>query len=84
MFEYLRLLCHPTKVEPRDHSNCIETLVQYANKLPGLLPDMNVDHVKKIVFNQHPETWHKHYIRSGKAIQTGLLAEIVHFMLKKK
>eukprot|EP00957_Ditylum_brightwellii_P130062 9920234-Ditylum_brightwellii.AAC.1 len=45
---------------------------------------MNPDQVKKMVFDQHPESWRKHYIRSGKSIQTDLLAEIVQFMFNKK
>eukprot|EP00957_Ditylum_brightwellii_P028635 2163053-Ditylum_brightwellii.AAC.1 len=84
MFKCLCLLHHTTKVEPRDHSNCIKTHMQYTNKLPGLLPDMNADQIKKIVFDQHPETWHKHYIRLGNAIQTDSLAEIFQFMSNKK
>eukprot|EP00957_Ditylum_brightwellii_P207517 15353354-Ditylum_brightwellii.AAC.1 len=43
MFQYLNLVRCPTKVQPRDHSNCIEMLVRYSNKLPGLSPDMNDD-----------------------------------------
>eukprot|EP00957_Ditylum_brightwellii_P121748 9284663-Ditylum_brightwellii.AAC.1 len=37
-----------------------------------------------MVFDQHPETWRKHYIRSRKAIQADSLAEIIQFISNKK
>eukprot|EP00957_Ditylum_brightwellii_P073388 5577231-Ditylum_brightwellii.AAC.1 len=83
-FEYLYLVCRPTKVQLRDHSNRIELLVRYSNTLPGLLPDMNNDQVKQMIFDQHPEMWRKFYIQSGKSLETDLLADIVQFMSNKK
>eukprot|EP00957_Ditylum_brightwellii_P136888 10439702-Ditylum_brightwellii.AAC.1 len=84
MFQYLHLLCRPTKVQPRDQSDCIETLVRYSNKLPGLSWDMNDDQVKQMVFDQHPETWRKFYIRSGMSLETDTLADTVQFMSNEK
>eukprot|EP00957_Ditylum_brightwellii_P208520 15357851-Ditylum_brightwellii.AAC.1 len=84
MFEYLRLLRRPTKVQPRDHSNRVETLVRFSNKLPGLSPDMNSDQVKQMVFDQHPEAWRKFYIRSRTSLATDTLADIVQFMSNEK
>eukprot|EP00957_Ditylum_brightwellii_P135252 10313270-Ditylum_brightwellii.AAC.1 len=37
-----------------------------------------------MVFDQHPETWQKHYIRSGKLLRTDMLADIVQFMSNEK
>eukprot|EP00957_Ditylum_brightwellii_P132866 10131904-Ditylum_brightwellii.AAC.1 len=38
LIEYLRNFHRPTKVPPRNHSDCIEAMIKYTNKLPGLEP----------------------------------------------
>eukprot|EP00957_Ditylum_brightwellii_P181070 13793405-Ditylum_brightwellii.AAC.1 len=59
-------------------------LVRYTNKLPGLSPDMSGDQVKQMVFDQHQDTWRKHYIRSGKLLCTDTLDNLVQFMSNEK
>eukprot|EP00957_Ditylum_brightwellii_P110160 8402454-Ditylum_brightwellii.AAC.1 len=41
MFDYLKTLKCLVKVTPRDHSDRVETMICYSNKLPGILPMMN-------------------------------------------
>eukprot|EP00957_Ditylum_brightwellii_P154602 11766668-Ditylum_brightwellii.AAC.1 len=84
MFEYLCALRQSTKAQPRDHSNRVETLVRYANKLPGLHLAMTNEQVKKLVFDQHSEKWRIAYNCSGRAVETDTLAAIVQFMSDKK
>jgi hypothetical protein len=84
MLEYLRGLRCPTKVQPRDHSDRVELLVRYSNRLPGLNPTMTDNQTKKLIFDQHPEKWRIAYNRSGRAIATDTLADIVHFMSDEK
>eukprot|EP00957_Ditylum_brightwellii_P145044 11046656-Ditylum_brightwellii.AAC.1 len=39
---------------------------------------------KKLIFDQHPEKWRIAYNRSGQAIETDTLADIVQFMSDEK
>eukprot|EP00957_Ditylum_brightwellii_P121349 9254175-Ditylum_brightwellii.AAC.1 len=64
MFDYLCAFWCPTKENPQDHSTCIEMLVQYSNKLPGLTPAVDATQRKKIIFNHYPERWRTAYIHA--------------------
>eukprot|EP00957_Ditylum_brightwellii_P168422 12819944-Ditylum_brightwellii.AAC.1 len=46
MFDYLKTLKRPVKVTSCDHSDQVETMICYSNKLPGLSPTMNNNQVK--------------------------------------
>eukprot|EP00957_Ditylum_brightwellii_P206937 15350655-Ditylum_brightwellii.AAC.2 len=66
----------PTKVTPQDHSNWIKTMVRYANKIPGLSPNLTED--------WHPKKWRKAYIRAGKSIRSQTLVDIIEYMFNEK
>eukprot|EP00957_Ditylum_brightwellii_P204596 15340047-Ditylum_brightwellii.AAC.2 len=51
MFDYLCAFWHLTKDNYCDHTNYIEMLVQYSNKLPGLTPAVDAAQAKKIIFD---------------------------------
>eukprot|EP00957_Ditylum_brightwellii_P107346 8190838-Ditylum_brightwellii.AAC.1 len=59
-------------------------MIRYSNKLPGLSPTMNIDQVKKLIFDQHPEKWHRAYVWAGKSLNTDTLAEMIQFMSNEK
>eukprot|EP00957_Ditylum_brightwellii_P016577 1245922-Ditylum_brightwellii.AAC.1 len=74
----------PTKENPQDHSNCIDTFVQYSNKLPGLTPVVDVAQTKKISFDHCPEKWTTAYICAGKNLSVDALTDVTQFMSNEK
>eukprot|EP00957_Ditylum_brightwellii_P017718 1334928-Ditylum_brightwellii.AAC.1 len=61
---------------PQEYADCIKTMVRYINKLPGMLPNINLDSTKELIFKQHPESWRETYVRAGKNLATDSVADI--------
>ena len=84
MFQYLRSFKKPFSVEAGNHADRMETLVNYANRLPGLEPPMNDDQIKKLIFESFPTRWQHAYIQSGRRIQAESLVRVVQYMKDEK
>ena len=84
MFQYLRSFKKPFSVEAGTHADRMETLVNYANRLPGLEPPMNKNQIKKLIFESFPNRWQHAYIQSGPRIQTEPLVRVVQYMKDEK
>ena len=50
MFAYLRKFKKPYEMAAGEHTDRMEVLVRYANKLPGMEPEMNEDQIQKVDF----------------------------------
>lgn len=84
MFKYIRTLTKPRDVEPAIHADRMETLIRYANQLNGTEPRLTDDQKKNIIFDTFPVKWKQNYIRSGRAVATDELADIVQYMGNEK
>ena len=84
MFAYLRSLQKPYSVAAGIHADRMETLIKYANKLPGMEPEMNNDQQKRVIFESFPSKWQHAYIQSGRRIQSESLVRIVQYMKDEK
>jgi hypothetical protein len=80
MIDYLKELCRPVKVSPRNHSNRKETLVRYTSLLPGTDPDVTAQQTNNMIFLTFPKTWQQNWICSGKSLVTDYLAPLVQYM----
>ena len=54
MFKYLRKWKKNFISEAGEHADWMETLVRYANRLPGLEPQLNDDQIKLLIFEYFP------------------------------
>ena len=77
MFAYLRKLKEPYDVAAGEHADRMEMLAKYANKLPGMEPEMYDDQIKRLIFESFPVKWQHAYIQSGHRIQSESLIRIV-------
>ena len=84
MFKYLRQITKPMSQEVSDHSDHMEVLVRYANRLPGTEPQLNDDQIKSIIYDSFPTQWRQAYIRSGNNVATQTLAEVIQYMKNEK
>ena len=75
MFAYLQKFNKPYSVAAGVHADRMEILVKYANKLPGMEPEMNDDQKK---------TWQHTYIQSGRRIQSENLICVVQYIKDDK
>ena len=84
MFEYVRQIQKPFQSEASEHSDRMETLIRYANKLPGNEPPLNDQQKKSIIFKSFPLKWQQAYVRSGRRIAQDTLTDIVQYMKDEK
>ena len=84
MITYLRALKRPVGEDPDEFANRMQTLARYANKLPGIEPQLTEDQIKVIIFNSFPEDWRTAYIRADKSLSTEPLTKILQFMKNEK
>ena len=84
MFDYLRALKKPYKMEAGAHADRIEILAKYANRLPGNEPKLTDDQIKVIVFKSFPAKWLHQYTQSGHRIANATLQEMIQYMKDEK
>jgi hypothetical protein len=84
MIKYLPTCRKPRDAEPRTHVDSMETLMRYANMLPGTELALNEQQKKNLIFEIFPVKWRQNYIRAGKSIATDYLAEIFQYMSNEK
>ena len=84
MFAYLRKLKKPYEMAAGEHADRMEVLVRYANKLPGMEPEMNDDQIKRLIFESFPVKWQHAYFQSGRRIQSESLARVIQYMKDEK
>ena len=84
MFKYLRKWKKNFKSEAGEHADRMETLVRYANRLPGLEPQLNDDQIKLLIFESFPVKWQHAFIQSGRRIANEPLAKVVQYMKDEK
>ena len=84
MFAYLRKFKKPFSVAAGMHADRMEILIKYANKLPGMEPEMNDEQKKRVIFESFPLRWQHAYIQSGRRIQTESLIRVIQYMKDEK
>ena len=84
MLKYLRLLKKPYKVPAGEHSDRMETLVDYANRLSGMEPALTIDQIKLLIFESYPPRWQHTYIQSGRRITNETLPQVIQYMKDEK
>jgi hypothetical protein len=85
MFEYLKTQCRkPIGEEPRTHVARLTTLYRYSNKLPGIDPEKDTEHIKMPIFATFPESWRRDYARSGRKVANDSLQDIIDYMSMEK
>ena len=57
---------------------------KYANRLPGLEPQLNGDQIKLLIFESFPVKWQHAFIQSGRCIANEPLAKVVQYMKDEK
>ena len=84
MFAYLRKFNKSHSVAAGVHTDRMEILVKYANKLPGMEPEMNDDQKKRLIFESFSIKWQHAYVQSGRRIQLESLILVVQYMKDEK
>ena len=84
MFEYVRQIQKPFQSKASAHSDRMETLIRYANRLPGNEPPLNDQQKKSIIFKSFPLKWQQAYVQSGRRIAQDSLTEIAQYMKDRK
>ena len=84
MFAYLRKLQKPYSVAAGIHADRMEILIKYANRLPGMEPEMMDDQKKRVIFESFPSKWQHAYIQSGWRLQSESLVRIIQYMKYEK
>lgn len=82
--EYYKTLRKPIKTDPLDHSNRMQTLARFGNKLPGIEPALTEDQIKNCIFHSFPAKWQQQFIRSQLNVRNTPLSQIIEFMANEK
>jgi hypothetical protein len=71
----------PVDVNPMDHKDRIEVLVNIANRLQGNVPQIDANNLKKLVFESFPTSWQENYLMSGRPeVENATMNEIIEYM----
>ena len=84
LIEYIQTIRKPRKVDPRSHSSRMQQLADFANKLPGDMPELTEFQIKQYIYNSFPDSWKVAYTRTGKRVASETLADIIEFMTNEK
>ena len=84
LIQYLQTVRKPVKMDPRGHSARMQQLADYANKLPGDMPELNAFQVKQYIYNSFPDSWRHAFQRAGKRVATETLPDIIEYMTNEK
>ena len=84
LIEYIQTIRKPRKVDPRSHSSRMQQLADFANKLPGDMPELTEFQIKQYIYNSFPDSWKIAYTRTGKRVASETLADIIEFMSNEK
>ena len=84
LLKYLQSFKKPYKVPAGEHSDRMETLVDYANRLPGMEPALTADQIKLLIFESYPPRWQHAYIQSGRKIANETLPQVIQYMKDEK
>lgn len=85
LFDYLRSSdCRkPHDTDVRIHSERIRTLCGLANRLPGMMPVLDEQMKKKILFDSFPEKWGLEFVKARR-YETATEQDIIDFMCIQK
>ena len=84
MISYIKTIKKPVQATVMDHSDRMETLMRYTNRLPGTEPLLTEQQMKNYIFDSYSMTWKENYERSGRNIETDTLAQINEYMSNEK
>ena len=83
LVDYLRNLKKPVDATPQEYADRKQTLIKYANILPGTVEQIPASTSKKMIFDGFPETWRQEYVRK-QTYATAELDDIIQFMTAEK
>ena len=83
LVDYLRNLKKPVDATPQEYADRKQTIIKYANILPGTVEEIPASTAKKIIFDGFPETWRQEYVRK-QTYATAELDDIIQFMTAEK
>ena len=72
------------KSTTKDHTNHLQTLIRYTNKLPGNTRDIDDNDEKAILFKSFPNNWQRDYIKSARVYANDDCAGIIAYMVNAK
>ena len=83
LVDYFRNLKKPVDATPQEYADRKQTIIKYANILPGTVEEIPASTAKKMIFDGFPETWRQEYIRK-QTYATAELDDIIQFMTAEK